>query len=386
MHAVSNRQAAHLPLTKAMTDACAQQAHGDRLTTRCSGGGKLPVNSAAAKTLRLDHSSTAPLAEYPVGNVEGVVRRRRGDRSVRAAAAGCEALGSVRGAEDDDGLVDSKPSISVRIWSRVCSRSSLAPVRLERTLAGATDGVSSSMKMIDGAASLALLTGHARAAPTPTIASMNSGHAAIEKYTAHASPATGGREQRLAGSRRAVQQHAVRDATPELDVLVRGAQEVTISASSAFASSIPATSSNVTMIFCGSTRRAWERPKLPRKPEPLARDTHRASRMNRTTINSVGANPISSSAISYVFVVGDLALTCTPFDCRRLVRVAPSQNDGTSVENNVVGVSPDPDVSATTAHRLRSCEAAFRWSSRALALTLAAPSRPAPPQCSRRAR
>ena len=49
---------------------------------------------------------------------------------------------------------------------------------------------SSSMKMIDGAASLALANrSRTRAAPTPTMASMNS-EAAIEKNAACASPAT----------------------------------------------------------------------------------------------------------------------------------------------------------------------------------------------------
>ena len=85
---------------------------------------------------------------------------------------------------------DSKPSISVRIWSSVCSRSSLAPVTdtepwRERPIAS-----SSSMKMIAGAASLALANrSRTREAPTPTIASMNS-DAEIEKKAACASPAT----------------------------------------------------------------------------------------------------------------------------------------------------------------------------------------------------
>ena len=49
---------------------------------------------------------------------------------------------------------------------------------------------SSSMKMIDGSASLALANrSRTRAAPTPTIASMNS-DAEIEKKAAWASPAT----------------------------------------------------------------------------------------------------------------------------------------------------------------------------------------------------
>ena len=84
----------------------------------------------------------------------------------------------------------SKPSISVRIWLSVCSRSSWPPLKpplpeRERPMAS-----SSSMKMIDGAASLACLNrSRTREAPTPTIASTNS-EAEREKKAAWASPAT----------------------------------------------------------------------------------------------------------------------------------------------------------------------------------------------------
>ena len=69
---------------------------------------------------------------------------------------------------------ESKPSISVRIWFRVCSRSSwppsCAPLPRVRPMAS-----SSSMKMIEGAASRACWNrSRTRAAPTPTIISMNS--------------------------------------------------------------------------------------------------------------------------------------------------------------------------------------------------------------------
>jgi hypothetical protein len=100
---------------------------------------------------------------------------------------------------------------------------------------------------------------------------------------------------------------------------------------------MPATSSKVTMIFCGSTRRACERPKLPNKPEPPAREARRATRTNRATRSSVGPKPRSSWPISDMPGLGDWALTCTSLDCRRFVRLALSQNEGTSVENRVVG-------------------------------------------------
>ena len=86
---------------------------------------------------------------------------------------------------------ESKPSISVRIWLSVCSRSSLpplngeAPPARERPIAS-----SSSMKMIAGCASLACLKrSRTREAPMPTIASTNS-DAETEKNGALASPAT----------------------------------------------------------------------------------------------------------------------------------------------------------------------------------------------------
>ena len=89
-------------------------------------------------------------------------------------------------------LVDeSNPSISVRIWLSVCSRSSLPPLNpptplvRERPIAS-----SSSMNTIAGAASFACLNrSRTREAPTPTIASTNS-EAAIEKNGTSASPAT----------------------------------------------------------------------------------------------------------------------------------------------------------------------------------------------------
>ena len=70
--------------------------------------------------------------------------------------------------------VPSKPSISVRIWLSVCSRSSLPPMARfearERPMASI-----SSMKMIEGAVLRASSNSwRTRWAPTPTIISMNS--------------------------------------------------------------------------------------------------------------------------------------------------------------------------------------------------------------------
>ena len=83
---------------------------------------------------------------------------------------------------------EEKPSISVRIWFSVCSRSSLPPkepVPRARPIAS-----SSSMKMMAGAASRACLNrSRTRLAPTPTIISTNS-LAPMLKNGTLASPAT----------------------------------------------------------------------------------------------------------------------------------------------------------------------------------------------------
>ncbi len=122
---------------------------------------------------------------------------------------------------------DSKPSISVRIWLSVCSRSSLdplpkpAPPLRERPIAS-----SSSMKMMAGAASLACLNrSRTRAAPTPTIASTNS-DAELVKNGTSASPGRGAREQRLAGAGLTGEQDAARNAPAEALVALRVLEEV----------------------------------------------------------------------------------------------------------------------------------------------------------------
>jgi hypothetical protein len=55
--------------------------------------------------------------------------------------------------------------------------------------------------------------------------------------------------------------------------------------------------------------------------------------------SSVGPNPSKISAIADVPGLGFWALTWTPFDWSRVVSEALSQNDGTWVENSVVGVA-----------------------------------------------
>ena len=120
---------------------------------------------------------------------------------------------------------DSKPSISVRIWLSVCSRSSLPP-RLKPPTRERPTASSSSMKMIAGEASLACLNrSRARAAPTPTIASTNS-DAAPEKNGTPASPATARASSVLPVPGAPGQQHAARDAPAEPAVAVGVLEEV----------------------------------------------------------------------------------------------------------------------------------------------------------------
>ena len=180
--------------------------------------------------------------------------RRRGGRSGRAAAAPGRArpAGSSRRSRSRS-VDESKPSISVRIWFSVCSRSSLPPLKpatpevRERPIAS-----SSSMKMIAGAASFACVNrSRTRDAPTPTIASTNS-EADIEKNGTSASPATarassvlpvpGGPESSTPCGMRAPSRGTSRD----------GAGSRRPPVSSSFASSIPATSANVTRSPAGS--------------------------------------------------------------------------------------------------------------------------------------
>ena len=191
----------------------------------------------------------------PRGRSGRAAARRRGGRSGRAAAAPGRArrAGSSRRSRSR-WSTESKPSISVRIWFSVCSRSSLPPLKpatpevRERPIAS-----SSSMKTIAGAASFACLNrSRTREAPTPTIASTNS-DADIEKNGTSASPATARASSVLPGAGRPGEQHAVRDARAELAGTSRGgAGSRRPRSAPAFASSIPATSAKVTRSPDGS--------------------------------------------------------------------------------------------------------------------------------------
>jgi hypothetical protein len=103
---------------------------------------------------------------------------------------------------------------------------------------------------------------------------------------------------------------------------------------------MPATSSKVTRICSGSTRRACVRPKLPSAPiAPPAFAARRASSTNRPTIKSVGPKPSSSSASSDLLSVVGFALIWTFFSFSSAVSCSSFQKVGISVANSFVGVA-----------------------------------------------
>jgi hypothetical protein len=235
----------------------------------------------------------------------------------------------------------SKPSISVRIWLSVCSRSSwpppkppIAPAR-ERPIAS-----SSSMKMIAGASALACANrSRTRDAPTPTNISTNS-DAEIEKKGTAASPASARASSVLPAPGEPVSSTPRGIRPPTLRYFSGSRRKSTISASSALASSMPAMSSNVTRSADGSTRRARERPNVPIGPPAPAPASRRNSQISSPTISSVGSNPLIRLSISDGPSSGGSALTATPFSRSRSDSSSVSANAGTSVTNRCVGSTP----------------------------------------------
>jgi hypothetical protein len=141
---------------------------------------------------------------------------------------------------------ESKPSISVRIWFSVCSRSSLPPLKpatpavRERPTAS-----SSSTNTIAGAASFAWAKrSRTREAPMPTIASTNS-EADMEKKGAFASPATARASNVLPVPGGPVRSTPRGMRPPRRRYFCGFRRKSTTSTSSASASSTPATSAKV---------------------------------------------------------------------------------------------------------------------------------------------
>ena len=118
-----------------------------------------------------------------------------------------------------------KPSISVRIWFRVCSRSSWPP-RLDAAAAGPADGVELVDEDDRRRRLLGLVEQVAHAARADADDRLDELRRR-EREERHAGLARHGpREQRLAGARRPREQDAARDARAELACTAGVAQEV----------------------------------------------------------------------------------------------------------------------------------------------------------------
>mmetsp|Transcript_70804 Transcript_70804/g.195585 ORF Transcript_70804/g.195585 Transcript_70804/m.195585 type:complete len:256 (+) Transcript_70804:1232-1999(+) len=166
-------------------------------------------------------------------------------------------------------VLPSKPSISVRIWFNVCSRSSLPPPMPAprwRPMASI-----SSMKTMHGAFSLACLKmSRTREAPTPTNNSMNSDADDWMKGTPD-SPANAFAIKVLPVPGGPVSNTPLGILAPTFTNRSGALRKSTISVSSSLASSMPATSSNLTPVsgviitlalFC------WPKPGMPPGPPP----------------------------------------------------------------------------------------------------------------------
>ena len=143
-------------------------------------------------------------------------------------------------------LPGSKPSSSASSWFRVCSRSSLPPMRLSRDLPMVSI---SSMKMMQGAILLASLNrSRTRDAPTPTNISTKS-EPLMEKKGTPASPATALASSVLPVPGGPTSSTPLGSLAP-MSVYFWGLWRMSmISCRDSFASSCPATSRKVTPVF-----------------------------------------------------------------------------------------------------------------------------------------
>mmetsp|Transcript_105966 Transcript_105966/g.276720 ORF Transcript_105966/g.276720 Transcript_105966/m.276720 type:complete len:251 (+) Transcript_105966:319-1071(+) len=144
-------------------------------------------------------------------------------------------------------LLPSNPSISVRIWFRVCSRSSFPPPMPEprcRPMASI-----SSMNTMHGEFSFACLKmSRTREAPTPTKSSMNSAADDWMNGTPD-SPANALAMSVLPVPGGPVSRTPLGIFAPTFTKRSGAFRKSTISVNSSFASSMPATSSNATPVF-----------------------------------------------------------------------------------------------------------------------------------------
>ena len=170
----------------------------------------------------LPRACTSRIALRPLmsGRSSTTWRSKRPGRS----SAGSSTSGRLVAAMTITLVLVSKPSISTRIWFSVCSRSSWLPPRPAPRWRP-TASISST-KTMQGALRLAWSNrSRTRLAPTPTNISTNSEPEMREERHARLA-GHGARQQRLAGARRADQQHAARNARAERRELLGVLQEL----------------------------------------------------------------------------------------------------------------------------------------------------------------
>mmetsp|Transcript_7915 Transcript_7915/g.28930 ORF Transcript_7915/g.28930 Transcript_7915/m.28930 type:complete len:409 (+) Transcript_7915:1075-2301(+) len=161
----------------------------------------------------------------------------------------------------------SKPSISVRSWLIVCSRSSLPPP-MPAPRWRPTASISS-MKTMHGAFDLAFSNkSRTRDAPTPTKSSTNS-DAAHEKNGTPASPATALARRVLPVPGGPTRRQPLGIFAPSAVYLSGFLRKSTTSWSSSFAPSTPATSTNVTPVSGTSWNLDLDLPKSIGPPPPM---------------------------------------------------------------------------------------------------------------------
>ena len=217
-----------------------------------------------------------------VGQVDGDRRSKRPGR-IRAGSRMSARLVAARTMTPE---LPSKPSISVRIWLSVCSRSSLPPPMPPPAPPARAPPIASisSMKTMQGAFFLAFSKrSRTREAPTPTNISTNSEPEAEMKGTP-ASPATA-RARRVLPVPGGPSMTAPRGIfAPKAEYFDGFLRNSTISLSSCFEPSQPATSLNVTPV-CGSIwifDLDWPTPPgPPMPPGPMPPGPPRDARMLR---------------------------------------------------------------------------------------------------------
>src|SRR5712692_8202803 len=188
----------------------------------------------------------------------------------------------------------SKPSISTRSWLRVCSRSSWPPPS-PAPRCRPTASISS-MKMMQGACFFPCSNrSRTRLAPTPTNISTKSEPEMLKNGTP-ASPAMARARSVLPVPGDPIKRTPLGMRPPSLVNFFGSLRNWMISSSSSFASSIPATSAKVTLLWFSLRSFAFDLPKLIALPPPAC--SWRIKKMNRTQMMASGIQETRNCAHS----------------------------------------------------------------------------------------